>query len=850
MRAIIRVKRLEEMLVASCRYALILIRITLLLAQTHNLIRAFLSSADHGYNDTGTEVTIMTKKTLCILLATTVMAGGTACSFAAAGSRTNGISVIYDGEEIVFDVAPVNYNGTVLVPMRAVFEAFGTKVKWDGDTQTVSARKKSRTYTMTVGEAAITETKDDEDTETVTAEQVMQIIDGRTMIPLRALGEILDLDVAWDGDTQTVTLTTPTNADDDAWKDNTGNIDLTGMSADNDGVTVAGKTITVTKGGEYTVTGTNKDGQIVVDTDDKVRLKLSGMELTNTDGAAIYVKNADKCYITVSDGTENTLKDGGTYSETSETNACIYAKDDIEIKGKGTLVINGTVHNGITAKDSLEISNGNITVNSAADGIHVNDTAIISGGNITITAGGDGIQSESILDIKGGETDITCTGEVTASTNSMGFPGANAAEEDDEDEDISSKGLKAEWFMDISGGSVSITSNDTCIKSDSELDISGGTITLTSEVKKGIKGMEDIYIKGGTITILKSTEGIETKRILTINDGDISIVATDDGINAGGNGNDMFGGFGGGMGGRGMTPPEMQNGEMGGMTPPEMQNGEMGGMTPPEMQNGEMGGRPGRRGMTPPEMQNGEMTPPDTENGGMGGRGMRGGMGGMTPPDMENGEMGNMTPPDMQNGNTERGGFGGFGGRAGSTEISTEHHIEINGGYIAINSQGDGIDSNGSLIINGGTIYVNSPTNNGNSAIDHDGLCQVNGGELFAVGSSGMIENPATSSAQNVISAYISASAGDEITIKNAGGAVIISYKAEKTAGHIMYSSDKIKTGETYTVYVNGSEAASGTVESALTTMGTAAGGMGGMGGFGGGRMQRGTQDSTAEKTE
>ena len=148
----------------------------------------------------------MTKKTVCALLAATVLASGTACSFATAGqkteSKTKGISVIYNGEEIEFDVEPINENGTVLVPMRAIFEAFGTKVKWDGDTKTVSARKKSKTYTMTVGEAAITETKDDEVTETVTAEQVMQIVDGRTMIPLRALGEILNLDVAWDGDTR------------------------------------------------------------------------------------------------------------------------------------------------------------------------------------------------------------------------------------------------------------------------------------------------------------------------------------------------------------------------------------------------------------------------------------------------------------------------------------------------------------------------------------------------------------------------------------------------------------------------------------------------------------------------
>ena len=156
-----------------------------------------------------------------------------------------------------------------------------------------------------------------------------------------------------------------------------------------------------------------------------------------------------------------------------------------------------------------------------------------------------------------------------------------------------------------------------------------------------------------------------------------------------------------------------------------------------------------------------------------------------------------------------------------------------------MNSQGDGIDSNGSLIINGGYVAVDGPTSSGNGTIDHDGLCQVNGGTLIAIGAAGMVETPASSSAQNTISAYISASAGDTVTVKDSEGNELLSYTAKKNAGHIMYSSDSIKTGAIYTVYVNGTEQGSGTISAAVTTIGTQTQGMGGFGGMRG-NMQRG----------
>lgn len=723
----------------------------------------------------------MKKRAISLIIAASLVAV-TACTQASETSADvtsmPDAKIIYEGQEIEFDTAPVNIDGTILVPMRAVFEALGAKVKWDGETQSVEAKKKSKTYNLTLGSTEITESKNDEVRESVTAEQAPQLVNDSTMIPLRALGELFGLEVEWDGETQTVTLTEPADESSDEWKNNTGTIELDSMSVTGNGISVDGNVIIITSGGDFTVEGSSEDGQIVVNTDEKVKLRLNGMSLTNSSGAPIYVKSADKFYITIEDGTENTLTDGGEYTEELEVNACLYSEDNIEIKGGGILNINGNVHHGISAKDSLEIENGIINIASAGDGIRVNDTAEISGGEINIVSEADGIQAEEILDITGGKINIKCNGEVTVTAEyEFGGRGMDGSQQqsaayvnDEEDsEDISSKGLKAGWMMDISGGNIAVSSNDTCIKCDSELNITGGELELYSESKKGIKGMEDVNINDGVINITKSSEGIESKRILTINGGDIDIIATDDGFNAGGTGQ---GPMGGGMGGGRMQPGNMDGTALAGEQGTEQGNG---------------------RGMQP-----------------------------------------------------DRGGAGG--GRPGSTEISTEHHIAINGGEIYINAEGDGIDSNGSIVISGGNIVIDGPSMSGDSALDHDGLFEINGGVLIGVGSSGMVETPSETSQQNVISAYMQSNipAGTEITVKDGSGNEIMSYTVSKQTGHLMFSSGELETGQTYYVYAGDEEQGNVVIESSLTTIGSRmSGGFGGMGGQRGGRGMQ--PDAAAE---
>ncbi|MDR4079532.1 MAG: carbohydrate-binding domain-containing protein, partial [Clostridia bacterium] len=766
-------------------------------------------------------------------------------------AKSNDITVTYDGENISFDVQPEIVDDRVMVPMRTIFETFGAKVKWDSDTQTITAKKKSKTIQMTIGSSDMT--KNDE---TYSFDVSPIIEDGRTLVPIRAISDMLGLDVEWNEKNNTVTITTPQDDEDESWKNNTGTVDLDNVEVTGDGISVSDNIITISKGGDFEVTGTLDDGQIVIDTEEKVKLRLSGMSLTNKNGSAVYVKNADKAYITLTDNTENTLTDGENYTSGDENEkGCITSRDNLEIKGSCSLSVNGNYNHGIFSSNSIEIGNGNITVNAKNDGIHANDTLAISGGTVNVTAEGDGIQAEEILDISDGEVNVTTTGEVKASTsNDFGGRGEmkdlsqmtddeiqsmreqmnnnqfTQTEESDDSEDTSSKGIKADWMLDISGGEVTVNSTDHAIHCASDINITGGTLNLSSESKKGISGHGDVTIDDGDITITKSTEGIESKKTLTINGGDIDITASDDGLNSGGTGANQNGGFGGGtnmqfgqQGDRGQIGRPNSNGQGGNqMTPPEMPSDQNGNqMTPPEMPSNQNGNQ-----MTPSEMpsdQNGgQMTPPEMSNGQNGNQ--------MTPPEMPNGQNGNqMTPPNMQ--------------QAEGNEQDSEHHIQINDGNIKIVADADGIDSNGSLFINGGTVTVDAQAMGAESAFDTDGAFIVNGGTIIGVSGSGMDESPNSYSAQNVILAYTTSqiSAGDEVKITDSNGKTIAEYTAVKGGSKIVYSSDKLKTGETYTVYASGEEVGSAEIESSITKIGTKSNS-----GFGGGHRQK-TADNTTD---
>lgn len=485
-----------------------------------------------------------------------------------------GVHIILNGEEMNFDVNPKIENGTTLVPMRAVFEALGADVSWNGGNNTVTAVKNGKTVTMQIGSTSVNVNGEAKE---ISAPPVIE--NGRTLVPLRVIGEALGVTVDWDSETYTVTMTKEQSASDDAWKENTGEINLSAMSANGSGISIDGKVFKITKGGDFTITGSCSDGMIYVNTDESVKLRLCGVNLTNIDGPAIFFDNVKKGFITISKDTENYITDGETYSV--DAKGAIFSNDDLEIKGSGSLTVTANYSHGIASDDKIKIEEGTINITAENDGIHANDGITIQDGNIKIKATGDGIQSDGYVEIEGGTVEIETDG-VVEDSNPFGGKGGfdfgggqrsnrkpmdnnqppempngnnqppempngdnqrpempnggfgNPLQDNNTTESASSKGIKAETNLIVKGGSISVNSTDHCLHSTGTVFIKDGTMTLSSEKKKGISAHQALIVEGGKIDITKSTEGIESKGTYCINGGTISVNATDDGLNAGG----------------------------------------------------------------------------------------------------------------------------------------------------------------------------------------------------------------------------------------------------------------------------------------------------------------------------
>lgn len=202
-----------------------------------------------------------------------------------------------------------------------------------------------------------------------------------------------------------------------------------------DGITVSEGKITITKGGDYVLSGTLDDGRIVVDLEDdteKVHIILNGVSLTSKTSSPLTILNADKVIITLADGTENTVTDASGYTELDEDSedgtfpdAAIASKCDLTINGSGTLTVNANYNNGIHCKDDLKLVSGTVTVNAANHGIRGNDSVLLYAADVTITSGGDAVKS-STTDTDGKGYVLVSGGSLTVNSQQDGIDAATA----------------------------------------------------------------------------------------------------------------------------------------------------------------------------------------------------------------------------------------------------------------------------------------------------------------------------------------------------------------------------------------------------------------------------------------
>ena len=533
-----------------------------------------------------------------------------------------------------------------------------------------------------------------------------------------------------------------------------------GVVSNPSNLTISGANVTITASSEISVSGESTSGQLAVNVDKtaepegKVVLNLEGLTLSNSSAAPIYVEAiGDEVQISAKNGTTNAISDGTSHTDTyvdsdgntNTVNGAIFSRDDLKLKGKGTLIVNGNTEDGIVCKNDLKIWNGNITVNAADDGIRGNDSVrigdpdaadysslsvtvntnngssggdgiktnsdedgkgyvTINGGTVNIDSYADGIQAEQTFTMNGGELNITTyqgsnfTG--SASGGNGGWGGGMGGNDGNSNKtDISAKGIKAVGVYDEAG---------TTWQSGGDLIVNGGTITIDSS-DDSLHCGGDMQLLGGSMTLATADDGAHSDHALTIgstggdydapyvnitksyegiegvditqNSGTVMVTSSDDGYNAAG-GADSSG------------------------------NNNSGGW-----------------------------------------------------------------------------GQGSWGGPGGGSSSDGSQTMTFNGGYAYVNAAGDGLDSNGNIYFNGGYVFV-SQTGGGNGPLDcgdSNNSITYSGGTVIAAGSSDMFETPSSYSFLSTTSV----SAGQTITFTDASGNVLATFTLPNGSAEMVMCSQE-----------------------------------------------------------
>ena len=311
-------------------------------------------------------------------------------------------------------------------------------------------------------------------------------------------------------------------------------IELSGssVSVSGDGVTVSGSTVTISKAGTYVISGQSDGVQIKIaaDKSDDVKLVLKGATMTNTD-AAISATSAGYVYLTLAEGTTNSLSDSSSNSD-EKANAALFSKVDLTINGSGTLNVDGKKSNAIKVNDTLHITGGTFNLTSVGDAFNVNDELNITGTTMTIDAKEDGVKVDNDDDLTAGNMYLANnTITVTAGDDGIHASGKLVINSGTYTVKNATEGIEGKSIT-INGGDINVYATDDGVnaankdaqQSDIYFTMTGGNLTV--EVGQGdtdpIDSNGNITVTGGTIKLIGQS-GFDFDGTATYTGGDIYI---------------------------------------------------------------------------------------------------------------------------------------------------------------------------------------------------------------------------------------------------------------------------------------------------------------------------------------
>lgn len=527
------------------------------------------------------------------------------------------------------------------------------------------------------------------------------------------------------------------------------------------------ESLTLEKGGVYRLSGTLENGQLVVDVpkDAVVHLIFNGLSIHSNTHAALYVKQADQVFITLSSGTENSLSSGETFEQTDEhtVDAALFARKDITLSGDGALTIQSPGGHGIAAKDRLIITGGHYHITAAAhaiagkEGLAIKDGTfvlsagkdalhseqdedaslgfvLIDGGSFDLTAGQDGISASGPLEITAGAFTITCgggssQGETKTETFRSGFGGGMPP----------SGGTPPDGFGGGRGGRNDKNGARGFAPGNSgfsSMDTETATASTDSVSKKGIKSGGNMLLCGGTFQINAADDALHSNASMEITGGTYSLETGDDGIHA-----------------------------------EETLTLREATIAIPLCYEG--------LEALHIRIHGGNVTLQSTDDG------------------------------LNAAGGTDQSGFGGdfgggdrFGGRGFGGMASGNGSILITGGTLSITAYGDGIDANGSFQMDGGHVTVCGPTQGDTATLDYDTTAEINGGTFIGTGAMGMAQTFSGGSQGTIAVQVGNASAGSEILLLDASGNPVLAYTAPMAFNVTILSCPDLLIGENYTLNI------------------------------------------------